>query len=126
VTADHGTLTGYQNGCRCDECRSRKNSYMREYRKTHPPRSPLPADHPDFAYHGTLTGYTYGCRCGDCRKASTDYARAARQPGAPHRTPIPHGTDNGYRNYGCRCENCRIANTDYCRLMRENREGRNG
>ena len=27
----HGTLRGYQNGCRCDECRRAHNEYMRDW-----------------------------------------------------------------------------------------------
>lgn len=34
--------------------------------------------------------------------------------------PIPHGTQNGYKNYGCRCDKCRKANTRYCRNWMNN------
>lgn len=52
----HG-LTGYQRGCRCEECRSAKKA----------------ADRRPVGKHG-ITGYQKGCRCPQCR--------AAKYPGA--------------------------------------------
>lgn len=54
----HGTTGGYNNSCRCDECKRAK----RESRTGTSARS-----------HGTKWGYDKGCRCDLCRGAKAAY-----------------------------------------------------
>lgn len=42
----HGTVSGYQRGCRCEACAKARADYSREYRKTHAVRK-AKADKPD-------------------------------------------------------------------------------
>lgn len=119
----HGTITGYSYGCRCDSCKQARRDY---YQLSKRPKEQIP--------HGTLTKYRYGCRCEPCRHST----RVSRKHGAneykngcrcltcteAHReatrrrvavarsrkTPAHvHGTDHGYGYYGCRCEPCTKA-----------------
>ena len=46
VPITHGTVSGYQRGCRCEACRKARSDYNREYHKTHPDVRPK-VDVPD-------------------------------------------------------------------------------
>lgn len=82
--SEHGTISRYNSGCRCDECRRANREYGREYyrkrkqadreadlakrracREMYPCRSP----------HGTRSRYNSGCRCDECRRANREYER---------------------------------------------------
>lgn len=70
----HGTQTGYGNGCRCEPCREAQtivNARWRQQRKTQ-------LRGPRDDQHGTRTGYEYGCRCDLCRESQRLYRRAWR------------------------------------------------
>lgn len=65
----HGTLAGYQRGCRCDDCRKGRRDYWRQW-NARVKSTPSPGMPP----HGTYNRYrTYGCRCQDCRTAVNAY-----------------------------------------------------
>ena len=66
----HGTKTGYEYGCRCDDCRADAAAAMLQYQR----RAKIKPHH-----HGTQTGYGYGCRCAACRTAKRDYNRSYRR-----------------------------------------------
>jgi len=101
--ANHGTYSGYTQGCRCDECKAGAREYNRERRKNIKPLEP------DDPRHGTSTGYmAYKCRCEDCKKAHSDYLKARKKRPLDPDDPR-HGTQNAYVNLGCRCDLCKQA-----------------
>jgi len=69
-TFPHGTRTGYNQGCRCDDCKRACSNYARESvadRKQHAWDAP----------HGTRGGYcNWGCRCDPCKAAHSEYMKA--------------------------------------------------
>lgn len=67
---EHGTVTYYQWGCRCDPCRIAKA-------QDHKARSVKLKG--VYTEHGVTTSYTRGCRCDPCRKAKSDSDKAAYQ-----------------------------------------------
>lgn len=68
----HGTTTGYHNGCRCDACYEANRDYHRARRLglTEPRKL--------GRTHGLRTTYVHGCRCDQCRTAERDYQRSRR------------------------------------------------
>lgn len=66
----HGTRTGYNQGCRCADCKRACANYARESvaeRKQHAWDAP----------HGTRGGYcNWGCRCDPCKAAHSEYMDA--------------------------------------------------
>jgi hypothetical protein len=76
---EHGSLSMYTYGCRCDDCRAAKSAYARAWsRKAREeltvagaPPATIPARR-----HGQRATYNRGCRCDDCRAAGRAYARA--------------------------------------------------
>lgn len=75
----HGTMYGYQHGCKCEKCRaaylvyvsvnnvkSRKNSLEKL------------ESNPNDKRHGTRNGYRIGCRCDKCRAEETRSMREYR------------------------------------------------
>lgn len=134
----HGTIAGYNRGCRQPCCRTAQQEYdakrgssaarLGRDKPTAPqlPRHTAASAAPWLQYdraarrwistrpglqHGTTTAHrNYRCRCQPCMDAARD-SRAEWREQARER-PIPghvHGTTNGYQNYGCRCDDCRIA-----------------
>jgi hypothetical protein len=74
----HGTVTGYGYGCRCDDCRkaNRLKGAARRWALGVPTRYGPP---PQPIKHGTLHAYSRrGCRCDLCREANTAAARLRR------------------------------------------------
>lgn len=67
---EHG-LTGYNQGCRCDDCRLAK-------RLSRNPTGTRRANG-EFAPCGTTTKYQRGCRCAQCRAVKAEHAREARK-----------------------------------------------
>ena len=64
----HGTRTGYQNGCRCDNCKRANSDYLKAYRLS---KGITKNTYDGRKYaHGTYYSYQYGkCRCELCREA---------------------------------------------------------
>ena len=98
---EHGTASGYNHGCRCDECRDA----MRSSRKATAARvlEALKAN-PEDHRHGTRYGYDCGCRCDACREEASARRREAyrirmRSLGKPPRKAKkwskPRSTDAG-------------------------------
>lgn len=72
---NHGTASGYSNGCRCDDCRQAATARMAAYRA----RLRAQMDAGREVPHGTVNGYqNYGCRDDECREAAADAARIYR------------------------------------------------
>ena len=68
-TAEHGTETVYNWGCRCDACRHAASEARRKRRQE---RGGNPAVH-------NRSGYCNGCRCDICREAQRLYTAQRRQ-----------------------------------------------
>lgn len=76
--SEHGTITRYVRGCRCDECRGANNAYKRKHGQTTRARARSGHLAPDAPQHGTVGGYTnHACRCEPCRTAYATYRRDA-------------------------------------------------
>jgi hypothetical protein len=73
---EHGSLSRYTYGCRCDDCRAAKSAYAREWsrraRKELELAARLPASR---RRHGLRSTYNRGCRCDACRAASSAYEK---------------------------------------------------
>ena len=68
---NHGTISTYQSGCRCAECRAANTSYGKSLRHS---GRPVPTH-----LHGTFNAYlNYACRCDACRTAQRDHQRRYR------------------------------------------------
>ncbi len=75
----HGTLTGYNCGCRCGACRDARAGYQHAWRTSHTAS--------DALRHGDVSTYNnYGCRCAACTEARRDYD-AGRYAAAKAATP---------------------------------------
>ncbi len=77
----HGTRTGYQRGCRCDDCRQANTLSGQAYRRRRgiPTRSETNALRRSRQHHGTVNMYdNLGCRCESCRNAASAYRSALR------------------------------------------------
>lgn len=90
--AAHGTLTMFNRGCRCEQCRSARNLLQREQ----------------------LSAGRHDVICGDCgeifersRYGKTEHCPACRRL-RTYGTP-EHGTPRMYKNHACRCTECRDA-----------------
>jgi len=96
--ADHGRVTSYNAGCRCELCKAARSGSR---------SAPRPLT-PDDPRHGSANGYRhFGCRCERCRAAAVAERQALKgtlPPGDPR-----HGTANGYLRYSCRCDLCRAG-----------------
>ena len=90
----HGTISGYNRGCRCAPCVDGRATY----------RAKVPA----IEEHGAVRSYQYGCRCALCREAWRVYC-AERKEGKHKRKPKErtwqHGQVTGW-SHGCRCAGC--------------------
>lgn len=62
----HGTVYGYDRGCRCDACRAAK---VESNRRNKARRLSEMSSNPEDPRHGTETGWWYGCRCERCLQA---------------------------------------------------------
>lgn len=59
IEPEHGTISKYGGGCRCDACRAENTRVCAERRR-----------YGVAPNHGTFSGYqNYGCRCEPCREA---------------------------------------------------------
>lgn len=67
IEAQHGTLSRYQAGCRCDPCRAANRERGRALKGRTPPN------------HGYSGYVNYGCRCQVCRDGMLEYARELRR-----------------------------------------------
>lgn len=69
----HGTVAGYERGCRLECCRAANTEKQRVKRERL--RRRVPPAH----VHGTISGYiNWGCHCPECRAASTERERNYR------------------------------------------------
>lgn len=66
----HGVSTGYQRGCRCDDCRAAKARSRKGVGRVRRANGEV--------CHGSTTQYSRGCRCQPCRDAVAAYARNKR------------------------------------------------
>lgn len=72
----HGTEYAYQQGCRCDPCRSFHSTYHAAWRRRARVRL---AQGEVTVQHGTNYAYcTYGCRCRHCSEVRAAYVREYR------------------------------------------------
>ena len=63
--SEHGTISRYTQGCRCDACREASRIYQLNRRRA---RGIQPRQ--ASKVHGTVNQYTnLGCRCDECRAA---------------------------------------------------------
>ena len=103
-----GTVSAYNRGCRCSECRAAvavKNKLLLRRRGVpeRPPTVPCPS----------AQAYRRGCRCAGCRSASAEYSREYRRrvrdgKQTRRKQPRRHGTAAVY-DLGCRCRYCEAA-----------------
>lgn len=67
---NHGTVSMFKNGCRCDKCVTSKENYDAGRRVAFPKRPPPQC--------GTNSKYVDGCRCDACKDAHARYFRNYR------------------------------------------------
>lgn len=61
----HGTMSAYNAGCRCDDCRAANTAKSQRRRERRRAEGVIPDE-----VHGTATGYAeWHCRCDDCTAA---------------------------------------------------------
>jgi hypothetical protein len=73
---EHGSLSRYSYGCRCDDCRAAKSAYAREWsRRAREELASVPSVGPVSRPHGLRSTYNRGCRCDRCRAANSAYNR---------------------------------------------------
>lgn len=73
----HGTVSGYNQRCRCEPCRAAKAAYIVRHRT---PEPILPRGRTPKSEHGTRAEYARGCHCDECSTANSDYFKARRNP----------------------------------------------
>jgi hypothetical protein len=104
VTADHGSTTAYQNGCRCDECKQAHATSWQTYAQNrkergvprkayynYQPTGKKPTGRPRDLNHG-VNMYKHGCRCEICVESQRKKWRLEAQryrkpsPSSPNQT----------------------------------------
>lgn len=71
---DHGTTTGYNRGCRCNECTRASSTFQNDRQ-----RRRKGALAPNDPRHGIYTTYTnWRCRCEPCKSAMKEWLSAHR------------------------------------------------
>jgi hypothetical protein len=84
IERDHGTVSRYEQGCRCDVCREAATIRSREWR-ARARKDPAAADR---AGHGRASTYkNYSCRCDPCRAAHSAVLAARRERMAAQKAP---------------------------------------
>jgi hypothetical protein len=137
--ADHGTVTRYWQGCKCQECKDAHNAYRRELyrqsegekrryqldytRRVKAERRELPDRSTDASIsHGTTAGYDWFlCRCRHCTRAKVA-ANAESLAKDRQIDPTRCGTRTQYQYYKCRCGFCREANSAYQKEWKRRRK----
>ena len=118
----HGTIRGYDIGCRCDPCKSAKSDYKKEYKKDK--LEEIQQD-PEHSFHGTIQGYIIGCRCDPCKSAKSEYMKEYNKNKLEEIQQDPehssHGTIQGY-DIGCRCDSCKSARSEHMRQQRRKKK----
>ena len=69
---EHGSLSSYTYGCRCEECRAAKSAYAREWSR----RARVEVG---VRRHGLRSTYNRGCRCDRCRAANSAYTKEQKR-----------------------------------------------
>ena len=109
----HGTIRGYNIGCRCDPCRNSAMEYQKQYKLD---KLEEMQNDPDHKNHGTPNGYKVGCRCNDCTDAGSEYQKQYNLDKLEEMQNDPdhknHGTREGYK-VGCRCDPCLDARSEH-------------
>jgi len=120
VSSDqHGTLTGYSYGCRCDPCRDAKSDYTRRWQEQKRASDRVP--------HGTCNGFdNYGCRCGPCSEAKRERTGSEESLSLHRKRQATYRAENreayNQRQAAWRAENREAYNqskADYRRRSRE-------
>ncbi len=65
---NHPSLSSYNRGCRCDECKNLNRIRANEYRSR-------PVEKKNLT-HGTQSSYVAGCRCEKYTEANTEASRS--------------------------------------------------
>lgn len=103
-SADHGTMSRYWLGCRCDRCRAANAARCRALRAKRMSK-PIPNDVP----HGLSTATNYGCKCAVCRDAvRTSNRRISERAAAGEIVHVRGGT-----HPNCPCPSCKAAHRKY-------------
>lgn len=110
----HGTISGYQRGCRCEPCRSARSIYQKS--RTAKRKAELRAQSQPEASKSegpeekrSKTGLRHG--------------ELASSHGLATETVLPHGSIPAYKK-GCRCEKCTMAyRKEYNREYHQSRKG---
>ena len=66
----HGTMSDYNMGCRCDECRQAARDYAREYKRRKDAGEPFRKYTKHRIEHGLTVYRDKGCRCEICVAAN--------------------------------------------------------
>lgn len=77
--AQHGTRSGYQSGCRCDECRTALRDYARDRRRENGGTQGKRVDIPEERHGKNSTYMNYGCRCDPCKAVNSAAQKAERE-----------------------------------------------
>ena len=82
----HGLVTTYKAGCRCDDCTKVASDYAKE---RYHARKAGDVRRAGGRQHGTRAMYKTGCRCEACTKSQSDYNAERRKAEQAARPVLP-------------------------------------